>query len=259
MRSPEEVATVLELNAAGLNACEIARRTAVPRSTVRGWVVGAVPRHSATNAGNARHCGDCGVAHHRSDELPTSYVYLLGMYLGDGCISAHPRDVYRLRICLDLRYPNIVDECEAAIREIVPGNRVGRLPRTSNYVPSSTPSHVEVSAYSKAWPCHFPQHGPGRKHERPIHLTGWQQRLVEQRPELLLRGLIHSDGCRFINTSRAWRNPRYSFANLSADIRGIFCHACDLLDLHHTAAPRTVYVSRRADVARMDEFIGPKS
>jgi hypothetical protein len=77
-------------------------------------------------------------------------------------------------------------------------------------------------------------------------------------PEPLLRGLVHSDGCRFMNTGRAWRHPRYSFFNLSADIRAIFCWGCDLLGLRWTTAGHTVYVSRKADVARMDEFIGPK-
>jgi hypothetical protein len=51
-------------------------------------------------------------------------VYLLGLYLGDGCISAHPRGVYRLRITLDLRYPGIVEECEAALRAVLPLNHV---------------------------------------------------------------------------------------------------------------------------------------
>jgi hypothetical protein len=46
---------------------------------------------------------------------------------------------------------------------------------------------------------------------------------------------------------------------VSADIRGIFCRACDALDLHWTTSGRTVYVSRNADVARMDTFIGPKA
>ena len=121
-------------------------------------------------------------------------------------------------------------------------------------------SCVEVYAYSRSWPCLFPQHGPGRKHEREIALTDWQQELVARRPDLLLRGLIHSDGCRSINHGRGnWRIPRYSFSNVSDDIRGIFIAACDLLGLHTTTAPRTVYVSRKADVARMDEFVGPKA
>jgi hypothetical protein len=39
-------------------------------------------------------------------------------------------------------------------------------------------------------------------------LEDWQHELVARSPDLLLRGLIHSDGCRFINTGRNWTNPR---------------------------------------------------
>jgi hypothetical protein len=53
--------------------------------------------------------------------------------------------------------------------------------------------------------------------------------------------------------------PRYSFSNLSIDIKRIFCEACDQLGLHWTTAPpKSIYVSRKADVARLDEFVGPK-
>jgi hypothetical protein len=42
-----------------------------------------------------------------------------------------------------------------------------------------------------------------------------------------------------------------------------FCEACDELGLRWTIAPqraaRIVYVSRKADVARLDEFVGPKT
>lgn len=81
---------------------------------------------------------------------------------------------------------------------------------------------------------------------------------LDRLPEQLLRGLIHSDGCRFINTGSNWRHPRYSFSNRSVHIRRIFCGACDALGLRWTTAPHTVYVSRKDDVARMDAFIGPK-
>jgi hypothetical protein len=90
-------------------------------------------------------------------------------------------------------------------------------------------------------------------------LEEWQEHLVDAHPEALLRGLIHSDGCRFVNTGRNWSNPRYSFSNRSADIRGIFCRACDRLELRWTLAPHTVYVSRKVDVARLDSFVGPKT
>jgi hypothetical protein len=102
-------------------------------------------------------------------------------------------------------------------------------------------------------------HGPGRKHERPIELADWQREHIARWPFLLLRGLIHSDGCRFQNTGRAWSHPRYCFDNRSADIRQIFRETCDLVSLHWTASGSyTTYVSRKADVALLDRFIGPK-
>jgi hypothetical protein len=56
-----------------------------------------------------------------------------------------------------------------------------------------------------------------------------------------------------------WSWPRYGFANKSDDIKGIFCYACDRFGVHWTAAgKKQIYVSRKADVARLDEFIGPK-
>lgn len=160
---------------------------------------------------------------------------------------------------LDAGYPEIADEVAAAMRAAAPRNPVGRVLPSSGYSGNSG-TCLELYSYSKSWPCLIPQHGPGRKHERPIVLTDWQRELVARSPELLLRGLIHSDGCRFMNTGRGgWSNPRYSFSNISDDIRRIFCDACDLLGLRWTTAPRTVYVSRKADVARMDQFIGPKA
>ena len=160
--------------------------------------------------------------------------------------------MYRLRIALDRKYPAIVDECAAAMQAVVPWNRVHCQLTPKNY--------VEVHAYSKCWPCLFPQHGPGKKHERKIFLADWQQEIADLRPQLLIRGLIHSDGCRFINTGRGnWAAPRYVFTNFSADIKRIFCDACDRVGLHWTVAPpKSIYVSRKDDVARLDEFVGPK-
>ncbi len=52
--------------------------------------------------------------------------------------------------------------------------------------------------------------------------------------------------------------PRYR-SRTSHRHPGAVLDACDRLDLHWTwSPPKTIYVSRKADVARMDEFIGPK-
>jgi hypothetical protein len=257
MHSEATVASVLELHQAGLNNCEISRRTGVPRPTIRDWVGGMLPR-SYASARSRGLCGRCGGNEHRFDRLSTGYVYLLGMYLGDGCISAHRRGVHRLRVSLDKKYPRIVEECVESMQVTVPDNRVHVLLTPSNC--------YSVSAYSRSWPCLFPQHGPGMKHTRPIFLAEWQQELAKRWPEQLLKGLIHSDGCRSFSTGRGgWTQPRYVFSNVSTDITSIFCSACDCLGLRWTAAfPKSetaavaIYVSRKADVAKLDEFVGPK-
>lgn len=46
---------------------------------------------------------------------------------------------------------------------------------------------------------------------------------------------------------------------MSEDIRAIFCNGCEFMGLHYTTDPRTVYVSRKADVATLDMHIGPKA
>ncbi len=119
---------------------------------------------------------------------------------------------------------------------------------------------VEVSSYWKQWPCYLPQHATGKKHDRRIALTGWQLALADRWPQQILRGLIHSDGCRFTKTGRGnWICARYAFYQVSRDIQDIFCEACDRIGVHWTrSGSRTIYVSRKADVARLDSFIGPK-
>ncbi len=162
-----------------------------------------------------------------------------------------------MRVVLDSRYPGIVAECAAAMQDLLPGNRPGLQPKHNE-------NAWEVWIYSKKLPCLFPQHGAGRKHNRVIRLADWQQRAVERRPQLLLRGLIHSDGCRFMNTIRhtqkTYSSPRYNFSNRSADIRRIFCDACDLVGVEWRVMNAfNISVARRDSVARLDEFIGPKT
>jgi hypothetical protein len=119
---------------------------------------------------------------------------------------------------------------------------------------------VEVHSYSRSWPCLFPQHGPGRKHKRPIGLVEWQQEIVDEHPKELIRGLIHSDGCRVINKSMGHEYVRYFFDNASDDIRGIFGDACDQLGIGwREPGPRTISIARAPDVALLDEFVGPKA
>jgi hypothetical protein len=102
------------------------------------------------------------------------------------------------------------------------------------------------------------------KHLRRIELSDWQQEMVDEHPKPFLRGLIHSDGCRFINRVRvkgkAYEDPRYNFTNASDDIRGLFTAPCDRLGIEwRRMNERNISVARRGSVALLDEFVGPKN
>ena len=259
MRSVEEVRKVLSLVDEGLKDSEIRRQTGIPRGTIRAWRLGRIPRRDwrASQIQPKESCPACGHPSHRFNDLPReSYAYLLGLYLGDGCISTHPRGVFRLRITLDSKYPGIIAECAAAMGAVLPTSKVGVLWHTHQ-------NSAEVSSFSRAWPCLFPQHGPGKKHERAIRLVEWQYDIATTHPERLLRGLIHSDGCHSVNTikhpKKTYVYPRYLFSNRSDDIRKIFCDACDQLGLEWRVMNSTdISIARHESIAIMDEFIGPK-
>ena len=135
-----------------------------------------------------------------------------------------------------------------------------------SYVPA--PGCIVVCGYWNHWPCVFPQHGPGRKHERELTLEPWQQTIVDAHPAAFLRGLFHSDGCRVDNwvirqvagEAKRYNYGRWQFVNHSTDIQGFCTDALDRLAIPwRRSSWRTISVSRREGVARLDALIGRKS
>lgn len=124
---------------------------------------------------------------------------------------------------------------------------------------------VRVEARWKHWPCVFPQHGPGRRHPRKIELREWQREIVAKYPEQLLRGLFHSDGCRFVNWAskpdgKRYFYVRYMYSNESDDIRNTLTSTLDLLGIKWRQPRRNaIAVSRKEAVDALDRFVGPKS
>lgn len=246
MRSPDEVRLVRRLAAEGLRKSDIVRSTGIPYRTIGHWLNGQAPNFDR----QPTKCSICSGEPLKTPRL--AYVYLLGLYLGDGCVYKAPKGVHRLAIFCSDDYPRIMQECEEAMAAVLP-NKVGRLQKRGC---------TEVSSYSKHWPCMFPQHGPGMKHTRKIELAQWQQALVDKDPRPLIRGLIHSDGCRVLNRAAGTTYPpypRYHFTNTSADIRRIFTDACDAIGVQWRRNNATnISIARRRSVAILDSFIGPK-
>lgn len=224
MRSIEQFNDVQQLIEGGINDGAIARTTGIPRRTICDWRRGlhsTLPRDACST--------------HHFGELPSApYAYLLGLYLGDGYISRN-RHVWHLRITLDKRYPGIIESCREATDAVMQGQHAGIDVRKHGC--------VDVYLCSKHWPCVFPQHGPGRKHLRPIVLEPWQQAHVDAATEDFIRGLIHSDGCRVLANEGRDRAPRCSsdprpdpaFTTTAADQPTPETRTVPLTHVHYTA------------------------
>lgn len=253
-RTFEEKKRILELWSEGYNKLQIAKETKIPRGTVRdcieqfGNVATLEQQYHQERLSNA-------LFYVQDTSLPQvqkEYAYLLGLYLGDGTVSKIPK-TYKLRVFLDSRYPNIINGCAQAMQTILPTNKIGIIKQKGNW--------FVVQCHSNDLPDLFPQHGPGMKHLRKIQLEEWQQEIVDRYPLEFFKGLYHSDGTRSQNIVKGKDYRRYTFTNMSEDIRQMFIHACELLGLHWTTktSKRDIMISRREDVAYLDSLIGPKS
>ncbi|WP_338044296.1 terminase gpP N-terminus-related DNA-binding protein [Micromonospora endophytica] len=249
VHSPEIRARARSLYLAGATVSEVARAVSLPYATVRYWCKDRPePKQEAT----ALRCFRC-----RPDigypTEPAEYAYLLGLYLGDGHLVTSAR-VPVLRIYCSDAWPNLIDLCENAMRAVL-ANSVQRVQKQGC---------VGVQSYGTHWPCLLPQHGPGKKHERPIILAGWQWEILTAQAGDFLRGLFHSDGCRVSNRvtvrGKAYVYPRYMFVNESADIMGLCQWALDLLGIAWKMnRPNSLSVARREAVTALDRHVGPKS
>lgn len=234
----------------GSNDCEVSRRLGIPRSTVRDWR--DPPYIRKQPAAFCHRCwGNSKVMRFTSGD----YAELLGLYLGDGCISRGAR-TFRLRICLDAKYPDIISDTRALLERCLPQNPVG-------LVGSRREKMLVVSVYSTHLPCLLPQDADGKKQDRRILLEDWQMRHIEDAPWSFLRGCIRTDGCVFVNRTGPYSYLSYHFCNCSQDIIDLFTMACRLVGVEYRLnlwdGKFNVRINRRASVKRMLAEVGVKT
>ena len=78
---------------------------------------------------NERSCERCGAGRQDFRRLPReAFTYLLGLYLGDGCLFTNKR-VTSLRVSMDTAYPWVILSCADAIEDVRVGcgREVARL------------------------------------------------------------------------------------------------------------------------------------
>lgn len=254
MYSQVTVDRALWLSEQGLIDREIAQICGVSLGAVRKWRTGTrrAPRPVGDRSVSCPRCHGRPLDH-------AAYAYLLGLYLGDGHITVSRKGVYALSIWCSTDWPGLRRAAVSVMSAVMPTSAVFRVERGGC---------TEVKSTAKHWLCLFPQHGPGKKHERTIALTPWQREIMEAQPGDFARGLFHSDldGYRGMNRvrqrpggDRLYEYPRYLFSNKSVDILLLCGEALDMLGVEwRFSRPDTISVARRAAVARLDEFVGPK-
>jgi hypothetical protein len=141
----------------GQSLRSISLSTGISRAALRDW------RDHPVRKRTSRTCPRC-AENPTLPEPKADYAYLLGQYLGDGCISvagAREKGVWALRIACADAWPGVMSECVSSMRAVRPENAVFTV---------QSVGCKYVTACSRHWPCLFPQHGPGMKHNRKIEL-----------------------------------------------------------------------------------------
>jgi len=152
-----------------------------------------------------------------------SYAFILGVYLGDGCISkTHKPNVLRLRIALDVKYKKLNEEVISELKILFPNNKI------SYNVVGETNGCI-ISLYSTNLLTLFPQHDIGKKHERPIILEDWQREIIDEYNIEFFKGLIYTDGSFYYSG----KYERCNFTNKSIDIIKLCSESMSKLNINH--------------------------
>lgn len=135
MRSQAEFDAAKTLIVSGCSDSKITQMTGIPRRTISAWRRGenryCKPRRVACT-------GETCQGRDLSKLDPVQYSYLLGLYLGDGCLAAGRRNVWCLRISLDAAYPGIIKACasrKAFVRGLIhsDGTRIVAIEKKGSY------------------------------------------------------------------------------------------------------------------------------
>lgn len=176
------------------------------------------------------------------------YAYLLGLYLGDGCIRLKHRNIYVLKISLHRAEIDFKTSATICLNEIFPDNKIlYEYPNRTNV--------TIVYIYSIFIPLLFPQHGPGRKNSRQIVLHQWQEKILKTNNNFFITGLFDSDGCGTCQSTKKiiggvvkyYKYLKYSFSNTSTDILNLFTKYVEL--------PTIITENKQNKITRKSNFV----
>lgn len=248
-----------EMKSNGSSISEISRKIGASRSTIKQWLTPLkryIPKNIIHNITTFESFID---NMEKSEEYRKAYYYLLGEYLGDGCINLMKnKRTYVLRIFCADSHPLIIDEVKKDLKMIFPDNSIQDVKKQGCH---------SIGIYCSDLPKLFPHTGVGKKHDRKIELSDWQLKYIESNKLYLLKGLFHSDGSYYY--SKGSKHYYYNFTNCSLDIHKIYQDCLDSLGIKYTfnerkcksILPNKVYLTvicRNSEVVKMFNLVGEK-
>ena len=259
MRSKDEIQKIYQCWLGNDSQNQAAQKLSIPRGTIKDYYkkfsLGVYPNWQQGEDSKSSDESPCGFESHRAYH----YSYLLGLYLGDGCISKskdlkNGDSVYKFRLFQDEKYPNLIEKHIKSIKELFPANKINKIKKTGCW---------EIYFYNKNLVEYFPQHGKGSKHKRDIKLKDWQKNIIQNNPAQFLSGLYESDGCWFeIIIKEKYKYSFIDFSNKSEDIHLLYQWSCSLLGVEtrrHGKENKQQITKSRKDFETLSNFLKKKS
>ncbi len=254
---------VMKLRSVGMKISEIVKTTGLTRSCINNWINRGSPKNEhMSNISDNIQRNPIDVLIEMSSiinevELYSAYSFVLGMYLGDGCIQEINNST-QLTFSLDKKYERL-NEYVMNVSNQVFGKNPSIYDRSVNRGQKSISNCINVKYCRKNLNLLFPQHGKGKKHTRTIELLEWQRLIINDMS--LCQGLFFSDGSYYLdNVNNKWM---YSFTNKSNGIINILSQALERLNIRYNIRDRkssiVLTVKYQDDVRRLHEMIGDKN
>jgi hypothetical protein len=270
-KTKEQHDEVMKLKAEGYRVVDIVNKTGLTRSCINNWVNRGSKIHNEQNIKpKLTNLHPIEYLNSLNKEIEQNlryslYSYILGLYLGDGCIG-ELRKTKRLAISLDKKYPKLNEFVWYCMKTLFNKNPY-TYDRSINRGQKHISNSIDISICSTNLGVIFPHEGRGAKHLRKIELQEWQLNILDH--VHFVKGLIHSDGSYFY--CKTFNTFNYTFSNCSVDICGLLMNSLKILEIsynHHqkkkisekgTVLKNCVNVNRKNDVEKLHSLIGDKT
>jgi hypothetical protein len=233
------------------NISELSRIYSVPRHTILYWLKSNILNTIQVREEINQKTIDSIYEHISLNKK--EYSFILGLYLGDGCITQNGRNdsSYKLRIAQDNKYPKSIHDIKNKLSNF--------FVKEAKLVDVKGCCHITI--YDKYLPIYFPQHSKGFKHDRKINLNQFQLENIDHAE--LMSGLWLADGSRYFANHGKYKYERFNFTNKSLDIIELFESCLNKFEIKYSKRVKPdkiwiIEIQNKENVNKIKNIVGIK-